>query len=227
MSKIVFATGTLLLLAIAIWMQVAHFRATGDLADGRWENNTITAGAAFFFATVFAGMYMTVVVIERKQKNLLIVIINDIIEKLSADASSYGITLFPPASLQELAAFEHRLNCPLPDDLKTLYLFCNGLESAEDVFRIVPLDEITDRLAAYKPNSFVFAEYMTYCDMWTIEINPANPNDYNISNQGDVVRALTSSLAEFLDRFLMGGVFGEGGLYEWHEEVDLQNKPRL
>ena len=221
-GKIVFATGTLLLLAIAIWMQVSHFSARGGWVDGRWENNTITPGAAFFFAAVLAGMYFTVIVIERKQKNLLIVTIPDIIEKLSADASSYGITLFPPASLQQLIDFENRLNCPLPDDLKTLYLFCNGFESAEDIFRIVPLDEITGRLADYKPNSFDFAEYMTYCDMWRIEINPANPNDYNISNQGDVFRPLTPSLAEFLDRFLAGGVFGEGGLYEWHKEVDAQ-----
>jgi hypothetical protein len=154
-------------------------------------------------------------------------VISDIIEKLSTTLSPYDITLYAPASLHELIEFEHRLNCPLPDDLKTFYLFCNGFESAEDIFRIVPLDEITGRLADYKHNSFNFAEYMTYCDMWRIEINPAKPNDYNISNQGDVFRLLTPSLAEFLDRFLTGGVFGKGGLYKWHEEVDLQSKPRL
>src|ERR1700729_3532622 len=98
--------------------------------------------------------------------------INDIIEKLTTTLPASDITLFPAATLRELTEFEERLKCPLPDDIKTLYLFCNGFESAEDVFRIVPLDEITGRLADYNPNSFDFAEYISYCDMWRIEINP-------------------------------------------------------
>jgi hypothetical protein len=148
--------------------------------------------------------------------------INDIIEKWTATLLASDITLFPAATLRELTEFEDRLNCPLPDDIRTLYLFCNGFESAEDIFRLVPLGEITDRLAEYTPNSFVFAEYMTYSDMWTIEINPSGPNDYRISNRGDRYRLLTNSLAEFLDRFLAGGVFEKGGLLSWHNEVDAQ-----
>jgi SMI1 / KNR4 family (SUKH-1) len=148
--------------------------------------------------------------------------INFIIEKLTTTLPASDITLFPPATLRELTEFEDRLKCPLPDDIKTLYLFCNGFESAEDLFRIVPLGEITVRLAKYKPNSLDFSEYMTYCDMWTIEINPSDPNDYRISNRGDRYRLLTNSLAEFLDRFLAGGVFEKGGLLSWHNEVDAQ-----
>jgi hypothetical protein len=149
--------------------------------------------------------------------------INDIIEKLTTTLPVSDITLFPPASLRELTEFEDRLNCPLPDDFRTFYLFCNGFESAEDIFRIVPLDEITDRLAQYTPNSFDFGEYMTYCDMWTIEINPSDANDYRISNRGERCRLLTDFLSEFLDRFLAGGVFENGGLYDWHGEVDTEN----
>jgi len=152
-------------------------------------------------------------------------VITDIIENLSTNLSSYDITLYPAASEQEMINFEHQSNCPLPDDIKTLYRFCNGFESAEDLFRIIPLDEITDRLSEYKPNCFHFAEYMIYCDMWEIEINPSNPNEYWIANRGNAFRLLTKSLTEFLDRFLAKGVFGNGGLSTWHDEVDMQNKP--
>ncbi|MDO6435708.1 SMI1/KNR4 family protein [Flavitalea sp. BT771] len=153
-------------------------------------------------------------------------IIKEIIKQLSTNLSSYDITLYPPASEQTLLNFEQKLNCPLPDDIKTFYLFCNGFESAEDLFRIIPLEEITDRLAEYEPNSFTFAEYLIYCDTWEIEINPSNPNEYWISNQGTASRLLTKSLAEFLDRFLAKGVFGDGGLYTWHDEIDIRNKPQ-
>jgi SMI1 / KNR4 family (SUKH-1) len=110
--------------------------------------------------------------------------ISDIVENLSTNLTSYDITLYPPASEQKLIIFERQLNCPLPDDIKAIYLFCNGFESAEDLFRIIPLEEIAERLSEFKPNCFHFAEYMIYCDMWEIEINPSNPNEYWISNQG-------------------------------------------
>ena len=149
---------------------------------------------------------------------------SDIIEHLSTNLSSYDIRLYPPANEQQLINFEYQLKCPLPDDIKAVYLFCNGFESAEDLFRIVPLEEITERLSECKSNCFHFAEYMTYCDMWEIEINPSNPNEYWISNHGTAFRLLTKSLAEFLNRFLAKGVFEDGGLYTWHDEIDTQNK---
>ena len=151
--------------------------------------------------------------------------ISDILYQFLENLSSHDITLYPPATDRDLTEFEGKLKCPLPDDMKALYRFCNGFESAEDVFRIIPLKEIADRLSQYKPNCFHFAEYMIYCDMWEIEINPSNPNEYWISNRGKAIRLLTKSLTEFLDRFLAKGVFGDGGLYTWHSEVDIQNKP--
>lgn len=150
--------------------------------------------------------------------------ITDIKAELSTNLSSYDITLYPPASNEDLLIFERKLGCPMPEDLKTFYLFCNGFESAEDLFRIIPLSEIADDLSRYKPNCFAFAEYMIYCDMWEIEINPSNSDEYWISNHGLVFRHLTSSLGEFLNRFLTKGVFGDGGLYTWHDEADVQNK---
>jgi hypothetical protein len=151
--------------------------------------------------------------------------ISDILHQLSGSLSSYGITLYPPATDRGLTDFERKLKCPLPYDMTALYRFCNGFESAEDMFRIIPLEEIADRLSEYKPNCFLFAEDMIYSDMWEIEINSSNPNEYWISNQGKAFRLLTQSLAEFLGRFLAKGVFEDGGLYTWHEEVDIQNKP--
>jgi hypothetical protein len=124
------------------------------------------------------------------------------IANLSNNHSSYEITLYSPASRQDLINFEHQLHCPLPDDIKAFYLFCNGFESAEDLFRIIPLDEICEQLSRYGPNRFAFAEYLVYCDTWEIEINPSNPAEYWISNQGKGFRPLTKSLSEFLDRFL-------------------------
>jgi len=84
--------------------------------------------------------------------------ITELITKLSTTPSSYDTALYPPASEQDLTNFERLLHCQLPDDFKALYLFCNGFESADYLFRIIPLDEIGDELVGYKPNQFVFAE---------------------------------------------------------------------
>lgn len=62
---------------------------------------------------------------------------------------------------------------------------------------------------------FHIAEYLVYCDMWTIHINPENPNDYRIYT-GDPVMKLTNSFSDFLNVFLEGGVFA--GLYAWKEK---------
>ena len=91
------------------------------------------------------------------------------------------------------------------------------------MFRIIPLDETIDSKQDFKPNSFRIAEYMTYCDFWDIHITDSDYNNYLISNPGEKYRALTNSFAEFLKRFLAGGVFEKGGLYDWHEQIDRQN----
>ena len=58
---------------------------------------------------------------------------------------------------------------------------------------------------------------MIYCDMWTITINP-DDNSYSIYNKTDTTIILTNSFADFLDKFLTGGVFE--GLYKWREEIE-------
>lgn len=147
----------------------------------------------------------------------------DIIERIKVDKNKLGITLFAPASLTEILNFEKIRGIKLPDDLIKFYSFSNGLESAEDMFRIIPLDEMIDNMKdrdtyTVEQNDFHFAEYMIYCDMWTININSADRNDYRIYNKADNVISLTNSFSEFLDTFLNGGVFD--GLYTWRENVE-------
>ena len=159
----------------------------------------------------------------KSHKSLLIMPISDILHQLSAHLSSYDITLYPPVNDQDLANFEGKLKSPLPDDMKALYRFCNGFESAEDIFRIIPLEEITIARPQPDRNRLSFAEYMIYSDTWEIDFNQSSPNDYSISNNGARFRQLTNSFAEFLEVFLAAGVFGKGGLYAWHDDVDIQN----
>jgi len=54
--------------------------------------------------------------------------------------------------------------------------------------------------------------------MWTININPADKNDYSIYNKVENVVTLTKSFPEFLHTFLNSGVFD--GLYEWRENIE-------
>ena len=142
---------------------------------------------------------------------------------LSTNHATYGITLYAPSTTQQINEFETTLGLTLPDTFRRFYLFCNGFESAEDMFRIIPLEEIAERKQDYEPNSFSIAEYMIYCDMWDVHLTPPDYTNYLISNTDIKYRALTTSFAEFLERFIVGGVFGKGGLYEWHAQVDLQS----
>jgi len=149
--------------------------------------------------------------------------INDIIEVLRTKHRDYGTKLYPAASIGQMETFEHTFKLYLPDDIKEFYRFCNGFESNENLFRIIPLDEITSNTDNYEPYCFYIAEYMIYCDMWSVKLEPENKNDYNIFNEGKKYRVLTKLFAGFLERFLAGGVFDRGGLYDWHEEIDKKN----
>ncbi len=70
-------------------------------------------------------------------------------------------------------------------------------------------------------NQFYIAEYLIYCDMWTMEIELNQPSRYKImgGTDGSAPTVLTHSFTEFLTRFLIGGVFDDGGLYKWREET--------
>lgn len=68
-AKFIITTLTLLLLAIAIYMKIAGFEAHGGYVRGaRWRNDTMTANSVFFFAAVFAGFYVWLIIEARKRK---------------------------------------------------------------------------------------------------------------------------------------------------------------
>lgn len=146
----------------------------------------------------------------------------EIFNRIKADKIKLGITLFAPASLSDISKFEKARNTKIPDDISAFYSFTNGFESEEDLFRIIPLEEIIDNMKdrdTYVENEgdFHIAEYMIYSDMWTLSVNPSNPNQYKIYNKADNVVVLTNSFPEFLTVFLDKGVFE--GLYAWRSSI--------
>jgi hypothetical protein len=147
--------------------------------------------------------------------------IRAIITRLEREAVALGITCYPGATPNELAQAEATLGFALPADIRELYGFCNGFESAEDLFRIVPLAEAISYRSDVGPNQLEIAEYLVYSDTWTLEVAPTGPADYRIFGADSNSRRLdlTNSLSEFLDVFLNHGVFGPRGLYDWHEAI--------
>jgi hypothetical protein len=142
----------------------------------------------------------------------------DVLTFIKDNTSFVGIQLNKPAKKSELDFFE---NCKvkLPQDFKKLYNFSNGFETDEDLFRLIPLNEIIDNgIDEYciSETSFHFTEYMIYSDMWTVEINPDDIENYKIYNKTDNVVYLTNSLAEFLCVFINKGIYD--GLYQWRED---------
>lgn len=75
-----------------------------------------------------------------------------------------GITLNAPCKDKDLADLESKLNCTLPPDLIDFYTFCNGFETYDFLFRVIPLAEAVDYRSELKGNTFHFAEYMIYSD---------------------------------------------------------------
>ena len=111
----------------------------------------------------------------------------------------------------------------LPDDFREFYRFSDGFEANEDLFNLIQLDEIIENKKHDKKDPLYIAEYMIYSDMWCLEVNPDDRNDYKIIVEANYNKlVLTNSLAEFINRFLAGGVFDPGGLYDWADEVEAR-----
>lgn len=146
--------------------------------------------------------------------------LSDVLDFVRNNSNELGIYLNNGASDIEIDNFEQN-RMALPDDFKLLYKLANGFETDEDIFRLIPLDEILTREKdddyLISDNSFHFTEYMIYCDMWTVEIDPQNKNDYKIYNKADDVVFLTNSIAEFLATFIDKGIYD--GLYQWREDI--------
>jgi hypothetical protein len=142
------------------------------------------------------------------------------IQQLKELDEAIDVKLHAGADERLIAETEQRYAITLPDDFKTFYRFSDGFETDDDIFNMVSLSEIIDQKKRYNEPLYI-AEYMIYSDMWELKINPYNCNDYQIIHQdeyGDEF-VVTNSLGEFISRFLKGGVFEKGGLYDWQDEV--------
>lgn len=149
--------------------------------------------------------------------------ITESIELLKAYNGPLGLTLHKGASEKLINKVESTYGITLPADFKTFYRFTDGFETVEDIFNMIPLTEIIENRTRQVNEPLYIAEYMIYSDMWQLEISPKDCNDYKIivdANYNKLV--LTTSLAEFISRFLNGGVFEVNGLYDWRDEVEQQ-----
>ena len=149
---------------------------------------------------------------------LIAMTIGELISEIELKHRLSGITINPPASEVEIKVFEQKLGFELPADFKQFYSLCNGFECTEDIFKMVSLQDALQYEQDYGENWFHFAEYMIYSDMWSVRVE--SNAQYEIFNK-DMEIVLSSSLKEFLQRFLQGNVFDKGGLYDLQEERKL------
>ena len=143
------------------------------------------------------------------------------INHLKANLDKRMIELNPPASDELIAEVESFFNITLPDDIKQFYKFANGFESDEDMFGIVPLNDMIENKKRWIDSDLYIAEWLIYGTTWSLE---TNQNDYHINSLDDGNEPhfiLTKSFPEFLNRFINGGLFEKGGMYDWNNEVRL------
>ncbi len=134
-----------------------------------------------------------------------------LVEAIAKKHGAQFITLNAPSTPAKISTFERRTGFILPADFIEFYTICNGFACNEDLFNMTRLSEITD----YGTNWFHFAEYMIYADMWGL--TRTSDGEYEIFQGNYPGVFMTSSLEEFLTRFLAGNVFEPGGLYDWLE----------
>jgi hypothetical protein len=146
--------------------------------------------------------------------------IQSVIEELKECAKTDSLVLHSGACEASLKEVERIYGKALPEDFKMLYRFSDGFETDEYIFNMIRVEEIIENKMKYN-NPLYIAEYMIYSDSWELDISLQNPNDYRITNLThlNTTITLTRSLAEFIHRFLQGGVFEKEGLYAWHDEV--------
>jgi hypothetical protein len=144
----------------------------------------------------------------------------DLVELIVDKHRSDGIDVNAPAAFSNIADFERQIGFSLPTDFREFYLTCNGFGCNEDIFNMVPLQDIRQYQQDYGDNWFYFSEYMIYSDMWGLR--RTTTGQFEIFNGSYSDKTMTSSLTEFLRKFLTGNVFETGGLYEWHDELGIK-----
>lgn len=144
----------------------------------------------------------------------------DVLSFIKENPNFNAIKLNKPAGENDIDFFEKSKKIKLPKDFKTLYKFSNGFETDEFLFRLIPLNEIIDNGKdnyCINDNSFHFTEYMIYSDMWTVEIDTNNNENYKIYHKTNNIVYLTNSLTEFLCVYINKGI--NDGLYEWRDKI--------
>lgn len=131
-----------------------------------------------------------------------------------------GININPPATVYDIARFEKKIGFSLPTEFTNFYLICNGFDCNEDIFNMLPLQDILKYPQDHGDNWFYFSEYMIYSDAWGLRYTCSG--GYEIFNGNFPDKIMTSSLTYFLQKFLKGNVFETGGLYHWQEELGIK-----
>src|ERR1043165_3966582 len=126
--------------------------------------------------------------------------IKNIIESIIKKHLETGIELNAPATLNDIWAFERQMGFSLPTDFAEFYTTCNGFACNEDLFNMIPLTAARRHPKDYGINWFYFSEYMIFSDMWGLRLTTRGK--YEIFNGSFPGLAMTSSLEEFLSRFL-------------------------
>ncbi|SFI35381.1 SMI1/KNR4 family protein [Halpernia frigidisoli] len=121
-----------------------------------------------------------------------------------------GIKFNNPLNLAEINALELKSNCKFPSDLIDFYQYCDGFETDDYLFRILPLKELIECKEEFSECIFHFAEYIIRSDVWLLNLE--NFKKYEILNNDHNSKELTkhsNSILEFVKSYLNGGLFGE------------------
>ncbi|TCD22007.1 SMI1/KNR4 family protein [Pedobacter psychrodurus] len=118
-----------------------------------------------------------------------------------------SITFNAPCSPEDLADLEQKLNHPLPPDLIEFYTFCNGFNTDDWLFRVIPVHEAIDYKSELANNIFHFAEYMIYSDQWLIQLQEGGQYEVINDDHGTQEMAVqATSILKFLEIYLSEGL---------------------
>lgn len=140
----------------------------------------------------------------------------DTLSRLLSHWRSAGVKLRPPASLQEIEAFERRAGVRLPNDMRDYLLLADGMEEFDmdaDLFsfwqlsRIVPISVLLPEphYEAYRnvPDAhhcFCFADWSINADVYSIHLSSDASKPIRFSGLGPRYLPFTS-FTEFVEAY--------------------------